>query len=242
MSGLLQDSTDPELRVMKQETEAKLATAEKGAGARSTAQDTDAGIAMAVALSAVTGGVSNIIDVVVTTLQEIKSGPSALPSAPSGNRASGRKISVSRFTNSEPETPKSKSVDLMSPVAVKGAAPAKPQVAGTARRDTSLDGGGIKLAKQSLSGISGAKAKPSDLVHPALDAAKLKFELGAIKGELEKDSAINTETQVLSRRDEEKLNRGVDNVEKKTDTSPKLAEKMAPRKPPQPAVPATPPV
>lgn len=229
MSGILQESTDPELKVMKDQTEAKLAAAEKGAGKKSTGQDTDAGIAMAVALSAVTGGISNIVDVVMTTLQEVKSAPTPSASMP-GSKPTTKK-SVSRFTDSAPEVPKQQSVNLMSPMATRPIG-AKPTV--TAAKAANLDGGDIKLAKQSLAGISGAKASPGALVHAALDTAKLKFKLGAIKSEIEKDADVTVETQVLSRRDQEKLNRGVDSVEKKIDTAPKVAEKIQIKKPQQP--------
>ena len=217
MSGILQDSTDPELRAMQQQTEAKVKQATGGKG--SMAQDTDAGLALAVVLSAVTGGISNVIEAVAATVQEVKQG-----SAYANTGMPGKK-QASRFVDPPvAQAPKQKSIDLMSRSA------AIPQAKTSIGYAGLLDVGGIKLANQSLSGMTGmagAKTSINDLAHPKIDTNKLKFELGAIKKEIAKDADITPVSQTLSRRDAEKLARGVDTVEKKVEQSPIIKKKFA---------------
>lgn len=222
MGGIIDDSTDSELQLMKKETEVEISRAEKGAGNKgASAQDTDAGIALGIALSAVTGGISNMIEVAVTTFQEVKGGANPLPAARSGKGRDmfGGHRHESRFTDVAAPEAKKTSVNLMTVSAV--------GVDRKAKADPAIDAGGIKIAKQSLRGISGAKVDPKSLTVPKMDTSKLKFKLGRIERELKEDANLAPESSNIDRRMEEKLKRGDDRAEIKVEQAPIIKEKLA---------------
>lgn len=205
MSVNLKDMTDPQLQDRAEHLNQKLAAAEKGSSPAGNARDTDAGVALSVAMSAATGGLSPVIEAIVTALDESRNTTNKSAFTPTG--AGGKKTRmpgerpVSRFTDIKPVTgavaaaPKTQGINLMSPVAATSKFTALPAgvkstilLKPAGKGPEPLKKEDVAKAKLPAASAAAIKVDAKKMQKPAID--KLKIKLGEVKKEQETPSTL----------------------------------------------------